>query len=378
MRSRPCLAALAGALLALLSGCVKNRETLAITADGHVTCTIEVDGNPDDLVDGYPLPDTPGWTFGGQDLERWLVAGHPPRRDTCDPKRWVNAEGARLGNMKLSATAGFDSVASLPVLYAPPGDAYAETALARATSFRTEKRGTRTLHFFERRYAPRANRVHHVWSERFEKNDRIKRIGQSVAKGEPIAPEDLRTAVTTLQEAFRESMAIFTQEAVGALYERGSATLPAEGAKRVRESVRSAIAYATDDESIRELIRVLLPDGNHIVVDVTPGLKEPGPMELFEGKLRDTLRTTLARALEHEEVAAEERHGVLYQLESGFTEYDRTVDLGDEEFELSVTMPGTVVAGNFTAARGGTATFAFKGDQLRGQELVLRAVSVVE
>jgi hypothetical protein len=104
----------------------------------------------------------------------------------------------------------------------------------------------------------------------------------------------------------------------------------------------------------------------------------PSAIDQFDRDYRGVLRSSLKSGLERTGLPSGEANGVLHALELGLVRSDRVQDLDDESFEVEVSLPGSVVEGNFLVAEGGVARFSFKGENLRDQDVVLRVVSSVE
>ena len=101
-------------------------------------------------------------------------------------------------------------------------------------------------------------------------------------------------------------------------------------------------------------------------------------LEVLGRELREELRSGLKTELGAVGVPSPIINGVLRELETLLSHDDQTDDLTDESFKLEVTLPGTIVSGNFDELRGNQARWRWDGEALIGAEHVLEAVSVLE
>jgi hypothetical protein len=89
------------------------------------------------------------------------------------------------------------------------------------------------------------------------------------------------------------------------------------------------------------------------------------------------MRASFTAGLVRGGVPERARNAALFALEWMLTSVDHSGDLRDEKFTVRVTLPGTVVGGNYDELEGNRATWQFEGRDLFGRDRVLRVVSVV-
>ena len=100
--------------------------------------------------------------------------------------------------------------------------------------------------------------------------------------------------------------------------------------------------------------------------------------EHAEHDVRDAIRSAIGRAGEDQKLREDMRNGILHRLEWLFAHHDHTSDLGDESFDVEITLPGTIVSGNFDRLEGSTAHWRFPAERLAGTDFVMTATSVQE
>jgi hypothetical protein len=352
------------ALALLLGGCLKHRETITVGQDGSVEMSVLVEGDAQDLGVGALVPRGPAWTPQGKDAAAW--ASHAP----SDPI-WRGPDGGARGDVQIGARGTFPSVEDLPTSYADPGDPFPDGSLQVSTSLEVRTEGGRALYVFERTYHALPGAVFLRWKVAEE------RVGKTLGRLERIWSEDLsvdekKEVAAALADACLAVGDRLATDAFGAHYVQGDATLPLAERARVLAELGAAVrAFATTDRF------VALLDAERAAAK-QPKDGAPSPIGRFDQDFRAVLRSTLRSSLERTSLAAGEANGILRALEVGLVRSDRAQDLDDEDFEVDVALPGTVVAGNYASAEGGVARFRFRGEHLRDKDVVLRAVASLE
>lgn len=365
-------------LAAMLGGCLKHRESITVADDGSVTVTVSAEGDAADLAEGWPVPLSGSWKPGGGDTAAWIAAvgavtGGADAAAKAAALGWTGDDGKPRRDIRLESAARFADVSALPRLLAPGSEPYATASLERSASFSVEDRGGRQVHRFRRTYHRRAGDLRAL-SARMSKD--LDELGKKLEKKEQLTPGEREAATVRVGAFVRETAATFAREAVGALYADGDASLALAARERILAATAAAVAPLAGPARIAPLVaeaeRLALAESG-------PEAKDGG--DLFAGTERDlraALRVALATALDREELNAGMRNGVLARLEWLFAREDHTDDLGDESFEVRVTLPGAVVSGNFSALEGATAIWTFEGKALVDRDVVLEAVSVRE
>ncbi len=363
------------ALLFVVGACNENEETITVREDGSATVELSVNGDANDVADGYSIPLQAPWIADSEATREWLklvgpdtgAAANRTRLAALDPSSKVFSEKDKVA---LSVHADFASLAELPRFYAPPSEPYADAFLDHKTSLTVRQEGSRRVFVFERRYGAREFERFDVWTQ--VQNE----IGEDEAKKldgtHPIEHSLRERVIDAATGSLLRSLSNFADDALTPLFTEGRAELSAASAVRVRGAVRSAIAREVSREHVAQLVAKILPENG-----VTNGT-EDDELSSFEASTRDLLRRTLESALAAEGVGASTRNAVRGELEWRFTHLDHTTDLGDDKFELTVKLPGTIVGGNADSIDGSTAIWKFEGQTLRDRERVLTAVSVLE
>jgi hypothetical protein len=162
---------------------------------------------------------------------------------------------------------------------------------------------------------------------------------------------------------------------VGALYTEGDASLPVDaGAAAVERARAAAQAVATP-----ERLAALVAAGIESERGTAPSAEKAAGLFLaLDRDTRAAIRAALAAAAEAQRVSEPMRNGILHRLEWLFAHYDHTSDLGDESFVVEVTLPGTIVSGNFDRLEGSTAIWRFGAARLADADFVMTATAVRE
>lgn len=369
-------AKLTPALLAaclLTSACLENEETVEVRPNGSVRVTLRAEGDIDDLTHGHSLPLNGPWQAANADTLAWLEALGPATggagvRTQFEAGAWrdlVGSETPEDDGIELVVAAEFHAVSDMPEFFAPVGEPYRTALLERHSTLSITSKGARRVYVFERTYGARP-----FWN-RFD--DDLIPEGVMTALEEGRRPSDAEAR--EFSELIREwahtppSMHLITS-ALGAVYTDGDGTLSAaaygRALARLHTSIDTVFSAANVGAFFDALVAAQMADTS-----------VPAKLDL-EQQLRVAARTVIASTFDEEGVDPEVRNAVLERLEWNFTSHDLAQDISDEEFRLNVSMPGTIVDGNFDEREGSTASWTFEGTDLRGSARVLRVVSVLE
>lgn len=364
---RPTTAPLVLAIAALLPACLDNEEEITVHADGSLTIRVAAQGDPGDFASGAPLPAEGPWVAVDGASRRWLpVLADPARRGELDAV--VVPEGEEF---RLAVEATFTSAADVPTSFALAADPYAHTLPTRTASLAVREVAGKTVYVFERTYVGRPlffgveiDRVQGLVESL--PDELIERAGD----GEPLTRAEWERLLGVLDAMTAAGGEALVRESLRKIYEEGDASLALDARDRVVARVVDAMRALIDvDQALAWQARAQageLADG------------EVSPLEDFDTRARSAARQALGLALDAEGVAWEVRNAVLFELESLIAGWDHSDDLRDESFRVAVTMPGTIVGGNFASREGARASWSFDGDALLGGSRTLRVVSVVE
>jgi hypothetical protein len=362
--------------LIALSACLENEEELEIRPDGSVLVTLSAQGDVDDLTDGYPVPLGPGWRALSSDAERWLRELGPEMggelvRARAGELDW--GEEDNKAEARLVVERSFASVDELPRFFAPESDPYRTAQLERDTSLGIRDLGARRVFVFERVYRG-------FDYERFDVSRRLElpeEIEHKLSEQEPLTPAE-RTQVAEQAGAAYEAVAVeFARDALLGIYTGGDASLAPRAVAGIQEDVRRAARATVNPERIALLLALIERHGGG-QQDEESGAEVEQALEQLEVDWRGSIRSALSSGLDANGVPRPARNATLFALEWQFTAFDHWADLGDEKFSLRVTLPGTLVGGNFESSEGSSARWEFEAGELHGRDLVLRAVSVLE
>jgi len=358
---RTALAALSALLLA--SACIESEEEIEVRSDGSLAVSVKCTGGASDLATGFALPLGQPWTLAenspGVALSSAL--GRAPRL--------VAVEGVTEPENKSRATARahFASAAELPRFYAPADEPYRDAYLARDTRLSISTSGGRTVYVFERTFGAR------TWGERYALAGLEKRlpedIQETLRESADFSDAQWDVLAPIVTEEYEKSALSFARDALVSTYTLGDASLPTAVLQSTLDALRRDLRSTLDEARLRRMYAALREEDADFEhdPDVNPDL-------LVRGLLRDGI----ARELSAAQVPETTRNSILGRLEWSFTAFDATADLQDESFSVHVTLPGTVIDGNFAELEGSRASWEFDGEELADKPVVLRAVSVVE
>ena len=294
-------------LLLASSGCLKRKESITISRDGSAVIKLDFDGDRDDLEFGDAMPNAnSGW----------------------DVTRSVEYQDDGEETHILKATQEFAPGQPLPACFASPDDPDADLYLRFPTTYRTETRDDGVYHYFHRVYPPRAWAIVQYWEEALI-NDHHEELSKKPM--EELTPDERQM----LFEAFAAVEAHKQIEHAREAVQDAAPTLSWEARLRARQALLDVYATtdlgaiagrcidAPDDESrgacFEEETAKLLGKAYHAYTDVLTSVAGFDPDQL----------ASLDRA---------------YQRSS--RRYDLTGSLANHQFEISVSMPGRIVAHN--------------------------------
>jgi hypothetical protein len=275
--------------------------------------------------------------------------------------------------LTLTAQAEFPSVEDWPRFLAPEDEPYRTALLERGAALKVEDKGDQQVFTFERTYCGRPYAG-------FDLIDRLKgafqgELGEKLDKLEPLSDEELAAVTEIARREHTRLFASLVRAATDLVYTQGSAALPPESAERARAAGTKAVTDVFTSHFVDELWADIRAFGALPEEHQASGL--PSPLEELDAKLRDAQRGAFAASLRADNLPGGVVNEALTGLEWAFARYDHSLDLGDESFQVTVALPGTIVAGNFDALIDGRARWKFDFDALRDRDVVMRAVSVL-
>jgi len=366
----------------LLCACLENEEEIVVRPDGTARVTLRAKGDLPDLAGGYPIPLDAPWVPESEDARRWIAevgawtggAGVLERARAAWPAE-KRAEGEaqsspegepKEAELELVVSRDVASLDELPSGFADPADPYGSASLQRETTLEIRRRDRQRVYVFERIYRG-SDHARLDWMRRLEGSldeQTEEEFGQvELSRGR------LRSLRRKLADVQEDTAELFVRDALVGAYTESEASLPPYLIGDAVERVRGAVGALITLETLEELQRLALADEEEAAGHL---------LERYQEDHRDAIRRELSAAFSEGGVDDATIHGILFALEWGFSAHDHRGDLGDEDFELSVTLPGVLVGGNFHASEGSRASWSFDGTELLEGDVVLRAVSVLE
>jgi hypothetical protein len=340
--------------------CLENEEEIVVHPDGSLTVTLASKGGVSDLAHGDPLPLGPAWRAASADTERWLrVAGRGPDAAAARAA-WPRDSQGEEPELALRVTRDFGSVAELPRTFASESDPYRSAGLARSTALAIEVTPAGRVYAFERTF-------HGFDRARIDPLGFAELPEELEAKLDEgtLTPVERARIVALVGAAHERAAETLAREALAGLYTHGEVALPTDLVATVVAATRAGSRAAVDAGRLGALLALAERDGE------AAGHALDELQRAWRGALRTALESALAG------VPVEARNAALYALEWQLTAFDRHGDAGDETFTLRLTLPGTLVSGNWTALEGGVAVWELAGEDLDARDVVLRAVSIV-
>ena len=372
-------------LLICLSGCLEIEETLEVGEDGSVALTVSAHGDVEDLAHGYPVALNGPWQPVSEDALRWLAEVGPDTgsrlvQEAVTGTVWPAREGRAEGKARLTVRARFASAEEVPQFYASATEAYKSAFLRHDTSLQVQEKGGKRVYVFERRYEGRRRLHWETWGRIVEALPG--RIREKLENEGRLTAEEWEELTVLAQRVHRSAARALARDALEGIYTRGRADLPPADHRALVEAAAMAVSKGISAGRLASIHETSLQRSEARKRAKEQGLpapedRGPDPMQELEEEGRQALRDALKVGL-RSQVPAPVQNAVLERLEWSFTFRDATEDIGDDSFKVHVQMPGTIVGGNFLRREGERASWEFKGEELRGGDVTLRVISVVE
>ena len=335
------LAAALGILGATLCGCLERREMITVEPDGtvNIQATFESESR-EEFYDFDALPTLAGlWIVG--DVEEFEAAG-----GAAD-------SGPRY---RLEAEAKFPPDVALPENFADAGDSRATLYLQFPTTLALERRKDGVYYHFHRRYAGRP------WAQVESLQELLLTEPTKDLKDkkpDELTREDRRRLLRSYGEFEAAKMLLFARQA----FLEMTPEAPQDGWLAVRAAV-NAFQKTMDYDRILELADIEDEDErNRELDDATRKWRE----RAFEN-LKESLR-------QHCGYGGRRLADFVAAYDARRFAWDVMADLSDETFEITVAMPGEIVASNADAAGTYRATWKFSGRRLRDADVELMVTS---
>ncbi len=322
----------------LLTACIERTEKLTVEPDGTVMIEASFStGSWGELYEGDAVPSLAGG---------WLV------------EESVELDDEGREHYRLVAEAIFPPDVELPESFAPPGDPQAELSLRFPTEVMIEERPDGIYYHFHRLY-PRREWVHvESLQERL--------VDEPLENLRAKKPEDLTRAeralsLSALADFEVAKMLAFARKA----FLEVTPEAPQDGWLDVHAAME-ALKAEIDFDRLAALSEI--EDEKERDSLLTPELKR------WEEKAARRLEVSLRRFCGY---GGTQMSDFLNRFERQRRSFEITQDLGDDNFQITVVMPGEIVGSNADSSAGDRATWKFSGKRFRDQDLELMVSSRV-
>lgn len=329
----------------LLPSCLDRRERIVVGLDGSVAVEHRVSGDQADLENGAAsVPSAPLWNAV---------------KKRVDDSKW-----------ELTASAVFASAEAVPGSFAAPDDPFAALQPAFKTSLDVERKDGKVIRTFRRTYDPipygdfaaaRRKAIPEEIENAMKSNDIVRTsaangIAATIEETDAARRDREKKTLAALVEYERLKHHVYAERTVRAL------ALPRPREARTVLAMKAAVDRYFAAHLAPKTIEELLLSGD---ATIERRAKE------IEGELdRAILGAMNAAELSAEESAAAKR--ALLSARRAFAIGD---DLNDEEFVITVVLPGKITAHDGTKDDDATVTFRFSAKDLLDHQVVLTAIS---
>lgn len=336
--SLTCLAA--GA--ALLSGCIERKETIRVARDGGVEWTVSYKGDKADFGVGDALPDRKaGW-----DVEL---------------KPELDEQGNETDKLELRGALRVKAGEPLPDSFAPPSDPLHTMALLFPTEVTVDKRPDGVYYNFKRTYKGRAFANIEYYRKELSKQYNLEELGKK--SNEELTDDERNQMLRGLIQIEGAKQVEFLRLAIDSLPKRG-----VKWPQYVGLVARQALIDRYDSFDLKELSDL---------IGATQSEERDQKIAELAGKFNQETHELLSRRLQELHLPQKEVAVLMDAIHDEETLRAITEDLGDEKFEISVEMPGEVVASNANKTEEHTLTWEFDAEALMDRDVELMATTRV-
>lgn len=326
-----------------LCSCLERKEKIRVDPDGRTAFTIEYKtDDQNELTRGDAMPRLQGG---------WIADVQTERDD--DGKE----------HYALKAEASFKPGGRLPANYALPADADSDLYTQFPTTVKVEKTPQGTYYHFTRTYQARPwATIELLRKQYFEQPiQEFKDVNpdQWTAEQRALVIQSMANFETARMLLYaREAFRIVTPEAtpdrwLGVRKDMNDCAAQIDAAKLDQMMRHAKIDLGDDEEQTR------------IINEET---------RKFQLMLEERLQTAVKNLAGYDGAQAAAFMGEFARQRK---KYEVTEGLEDDSFEITLEMPGEIVASNADSVSGGAATWSFRGDIVRDHELELMATSFV-
>lgn len=336
MRISAKIVLLASMLLCLLSGCITREITYSIGADQSAFVHFVARGDKADILQGDLMPPKDSWTVKESEITK------------PDGKKEYIYE----------ATKSFAHVSDIPPNFATSTTRFPNAYLQTPIQFRVESKPDATYYEFTLTYKARRYKEYQDLLWQIAGPDLAEQIKQRGA--DKLTEQEQIIFLTVLlrwqAQLERDRIAAALQK------ESQSGSLPAQKVQEILQRLDATFEKLVDEKLARKIMA--LPE-------------EQRGKALDEEKVRAHAEGD--RILQ-EALAAQ--HGAVLKkvrdtVAEATLEWEITNDLGDENYVVTVNMPGNIVKTNAEKYFGNRAEWRFNGEKFRDSDYVLSVTSKI-
>jgi hypothetical protein len=319
-----------------LGGCLEHRETITVDPDGTVTIEARfTSGSEDELYEGDAMPSPAGG---------WIV------------DESVEIDDEVRESFHLVAESVFPPEVELPANFAVPGDVDTDLYLQFPTTVRIEDRPDGVYYHFHRRYPGRG------WAQIEAIRELLVDEKLKELKDTPLEEYTHRDYVLVLH-SYADFEAAKMLTFARAAFLEVTPDAPQDRWLKVRAAIH-AFKGELETDRIARLMEIEDEQERDEALEAEGERWEERTLK----RLQDAVR-------EHCGYGGREMSDFLRRYERKRRFFEITGDLGDDAFEITVVLPGTIVGSNADSAGGDRATWKFSGQRFRDRDLELMATS---
>lgn len=324
-------------LTACLCGCLDRKERVIVNADGSAEIHLIVEGEDEaDIDEGDRLPRP-----GGQ----WQV-----ERSTRN-----TPEGKKIH--RLAAIRKVPAGIGLPATFAEGGDSLRDAYLQFPTELKIEERSDGWYYHFHRKYEPREYAQVGFLEDAAE--EQASGFAKKQQSGEEIGLNDFKGVSELLVKVAMGKIEIFARQA----FIDTNPNTPQDTWLSVHDALEELRKSADYDR-----LAVILKNADQ--QDNSPVMEQLA--REFDTATMNTIVATLEAS-----PYVRDTGGFRRRFEFHKTAYDITQDVGDDRFEVSVQMPGTIISHNADSKANNIVTWTFPGKMLYDRSIELMVTSRV-
>lgn len=335
----------------LLAGCIERKEHITVRSDGSVRIKVTHTSESWDemyLGDAWPRVE------GG-----WLAINNSELDD--DGKE----------TFTLEAEAMFPLEAQLPSSYEISKDPFPGTSIRFPTELIIEERRDGTYYHFSRTYTARpwayVDAIRKEIESRFEEDDEEANSPQDLAE-ELLTPVSLQSE-RDKQMKFIEALAEYEAVKLEHFSRLALADVVPRAPQDVYLHARQALLEATGGLDFEYLVDLMMQEDSKTK---DSALEEEA--QKFEQGARDGITQALR---ESNWLSGSQIREFFHRLDWHREYLNITEELEDDAFDITIEMPGEIVADNATGREGRTVNWSFTGAEFRDRDYRIMVTSRV-